>query len=119
MQIIGHKLIDFEPFNLVNKFDASLNNVIFKYDESLVELYKQNRADFSIICSSIKEILLSNAFEAKFIIPKDTTLAKKAQKLANEYLFDSKIAFIINDLNLIEKLSEFEIDAVILNSALR
>ncbi|ARR01483.1 hypothetical protein CVIC8964_0033 [Campylobacter vicugnae] len=102
MIIIGSDLIAYEPVFL-SKFDPKNLNP---------------KCNF-IVVSNIKEALIANANGVKFIVCDTIKLAKKLQKLANNYLFDSKIALIINSDNELEKAAKKQIDAVIYLGAIR
>lgn len=128
MEIIGHKLIDFTKFNLINVlapdvFDQTkkFDNLIFNFNELIVQKAKEQQKEFSLIVKDISEILLANGFGAKYIVinlANDTELLKEAVKLAEFYLFDSKIATIIKSKNELEIAAKFGCDAVIFEEAI-
>ncbi|MCZ6110563.1 hypothetical protein [Campylobacter ureolyticus] len=101
MQIIGHKLIEYENFNLIQTVENILNfdNLIFEYNEDFIKNAKDNGKTFSVIARNLNEAILANALKAKFIIieKNNTSIAKEVVKLAEFYLFDSKIAIIIEN----------------------
>ncbi|WP_086225966.1 hypothetical protein [Campylobacter devanensis] len=102
MIIIGSDLIAYEPVFL-SKFEPKNLN---------------SKCNF-IVVSNIKEALIANANGVKFIVCDSLKLAKKLQKLADDYLFDSKIALIINSNEELQKAAKKRIDAVIYKSAIR
>ncbi|MCZ6116955.1 hypothetical protein O6B97_00925 [Campylobacter ureolyticus] len=101
MQIIGHKLIEYKNFNLIQTVENILNfdNLIFEYNEDFIKNAKDNGKTFSVIARNLNEAILANALKAKFIIieKNNTSIAKEVVKLAEFYLFDSKIAIIIEN----------------------
>lgn len=101
MQIIGHKLIEYENFNLIQTVENILNfdNLIFEYNEDFIKNAKDNGKTFSVVARNLNEAILANALKAKFIIieKNNTSIAKEVVKLAEFYLFDSKIAVIIEN----------------------
>ena len=101
MQIIGHKLIEYKNFNLIQTVENILNfdNLIFEYNEDFIKNAKDNGKTFSIIARNLNEAILANALKAKFIIieKNNISIAKEVVKLAEFYLFDSKIAVIIEN----------------------
>lgn len=101
MQIIGHKLIKYKNFNLIQTVENILNfdNLIFEYNEDFIKNAKDNGKTFSVIARNLNEAILANALKAKFIIieKNNTSIAKEVVKLAEFYLFDSKIAIIIEN----------------------
>lgn len=101
MQIIGHKLIEYKNFNLIQTVENILNfdNLIFEYNEDFIKKAKDNGKTFSVIARNLNEAILANALKANFIIieKNNTSIAKEVVKLAEFYLFDSKIAIIIEN----------------------
>ena len=118
MQIIGHKLIEYENFNLIQTVENILNfdNLIFEYNEDFIKNAKDNGKTFSVIARNLNEAILANALKAKFIIieKNNTSIAKEVVKLAEFYLFDSKIAIIIENYekDLLNAIN-LKVDAVI------
>lgn len=118
MQIIGHKLIKYENFNLIQTVENILNfdNLIFEYNEDFIKNAKDNGKTFSVIARNLNEAILANALKAKFIIieKNNTSIAKEVVKLAEFYLFDSKIAIIIENYekDLLNAIN-LKVDAVI------
>lgn len=101
MQIIGHKLIEYENFNLIQTVENILNfdNLIFEYNENFIKNAKNSGKTYSVIVRNLNEAVLANALKAKFIIieKNNTSITKEVVKLAEFYLFDSKIAIIIEN----------------------
>ena len=101
MQIIGHKLIEYENFNLIQTVENILNfdNLIFEYNEDFIKNARNSGKTFSVIVRNLNEAVLANALKAKPIIieKNNISIAKEVVKLAEFYLFDSKIAVIIEN----------------------
>ena len=101
MQIIGHKLIKYENFNLIQTVENILNfdNLIFEYNENFIKNAKNSGKTFSVIVRNLNEAVLANALNAKFIIieKNNISITKEVVKVAEFYLFDSKIAIIIEN----------------------
>lgn len=101
MQIIGHKLIEYENFNLIQTVEDILNfdNLIFEYNENFIKNAKNSGKTYSVIVRNLNEAILANALKAKFIIieKNNISIVKEVVKLAEFYLFDSKIAIIIEN----------------------
>ena len=118
MQIIGHKLIEYKNFNLIQTVENILNfdNLIFEYNEDFIKNAKDNGKTFSVIARNLNEAILANALKAKFIIieKNNISIAKKVVKLAEFYLFDSKIGIIIENYekDLLNAIN-LKVDAVI------
>lgn len=118
MQIIGHKLIKYENFNLIQTVENILNfdNLIFEYNENFIKNAKNSGKTFSVIVKNLNEAVLANALKAKFIIieKNNISITKEVVKLAEFYLFDSKIALIIENYekDLLNAIN-LKVDAVI------
>jgi hypothetical protein len=67
---------------------------------------------YGVIVSSIKEAIYANALGAKYIIS-DINTAERIQKVAQNYMFDSRILAIIKDSSLLEEAATKEIDGVV------
>ena len=119
MIILGHKLIKFEPFYFIDTLSdvVKFDNLLFEFNENLVE--KALNKSFSIIANNVTEVVLSNAFGAKFIIINDKSLVKEAANLAEHYLFDSKITLIIEDESELKEAINLRVDAVIFRKAIK
>ncbi len=122
MLIFNHKDIESESFvevkNLedINKCSSQNIALLSQFNEpyELAKYCKEQDITYAIRAKSIKDALFANALNANYIIA-DLNLAKNLQKIATEYLFDSKIlAIISNDLEL-EEAALNSIDGVIYN----
>lgn len=121
MLIFGHKLIETPKFHLISNENASFKEGIncFEYDENLIEKALKECVKFAILAKNEDEILLANALKAEFILLENENLAKKASKMAEFYLFDSKILLITNSLKKLEKAYKMGVDGVILKKLLQ
>lgn len=120
MLIFGHKLIKSDEFFLTQK-EAKFKDGVncLNYDESEILRALSEGVKFAIFAKNEDEILLSNALKAEFIIVSDKNLAKKAAKMAEFYLFDSKILLIVNNLKNLYKAYKIGVDGVILKEFLK
>ena len=121
MLIFGHKLIEKPKFHLINSENASFKEGIncFEYNENLIEKALKEGVKFAILAKNEDEILFANALKAEFILLENENLAKKASKMAEFYLFDSKILLITNSLEKLDKAYKMGIDGVILKELLQ
>ena len=78
MQIIGHKLIEYKNFNLIQTVENILNfdNLIFEYNENFIKNAKNSGKTFSVIARNLNEAILANALKAKFIIIEKNNTSK-------------------------------------------
>ncbi len=117
MILIGDRLIPYETISFIDSIadiDHTLPNstLVFNYDENLVLFTRKNHVSCAVVVNSIKEAIYCNALNSKYIIC-DKKLAKSIQKIAENYMFDSKVLAIIEDDDEIEKIALSEIDGVI------
>ena len=121
MLIFGHKLIEVPKFHLINSENASFKEGIncFEYNENLIEKALKEGVKFAILAKNEDEILFANALKAEFILLENENLAKKASKMAEFYLFDSKVLFIIDRLKNLRNAYKIGIDGVILREIIK
>jgi hypothetical protein len=88
--------------------------VITKFQEpySIAKHCMQNSIEFAIEAQSIKDALFAINFNATYIIA-NLELAKTLQKIATEYLWDTKVLVKIQDDNSLEEVALNSIDGVI------
>lgn len=112
MQLIGYDLIDYESLKFANSTDDITQNALFSFDENFIKIAKNKKFSFSIKCDTKGQAIIANAVGAKFIICKKS-VAKEFSELAQFYLFDSKIACIIDNKNELNELAELGVDVAI------
>jgi len=117
MILIGDKIIPFEDFfsiSSISDIEISKANctISFGYNEKLLTYCNQNSLSFAVIVNNIREAIYANCLNAKFIIC-NKNLAIDVQKIADNYMFDSKILAIIESSNEIEDIALNQIDGII------
>ena len=117
MIIIGDKLIPFEEViyikNIENiKYTKANSTIIFDYDEKTLEYSYKNNLSSAVVVSSIKEAIYCNSLNVKYIIS-EKNLACEIQKIADNYMYDSKNLVIINSNEEFEQTAIAQIDGVI------
>jgi hypothetical protein len=117
MIIIGDKLVPFEDIqyiqNVENIKDTKANStIIFNYDELVLKYCYENEISLAVVVTSIKETIYCNSLNVKYIIS-EKELAKEIQKIADNYMYDSKILAIIDSNEEFEEIVKDEIDGVI------
>ncbi|MDN5054475.1 hypothetical protein [Aliarcobacter butzleri] len=117
MLVIGDKLIPFENIFFISSIQDIKNTkanstLIFNYDEVLLKYVSENSISSAVIVTSIKEAIYANCLNAKYIIS-NQDLAKEIQKIADNYMFDSKNLAIIKSNDEFEQIAKNEIDGVI------
>lgn len=127
MIIIGHKAIKCAPFvRIHNQFDIDKTRAdeicIFsdKMGDSLAlaNFCLENEVAYGVEISSILNLILFSQLNAKYLIL-SPNLAHEAQKIANDYFFDSKILCVIERENEIGKVAKNGIDGVIFSHILK
>ncbi|HDZ5066233.1 TPA: hypothetical protein RTH01_001526 [Campylobacter jejuni] len=116
MLIIGHKLLKNPNFSFIKSIEEIKDSNIYciVYDEKLISYLSQNDFEFAILVQNKDEIFLANALGAKFLLCDDKKLAKFATKVAEFYVFDSRVLMIVDQLENFEKFYQLKIDGVIL-----
>jgi hypothetical protein len=120
MIILGHDIIKSEPLYFVKKSEDIINTppnsiVLFEFSEQnlkLCEHCSDEDVSFAIIADVVKDVLFSSSLGASFIIC-DKKLAPKAQKLADEYMFDAKILLYGSNETDLEWAADLGIDGIL------
>ena len=117
MIIIGDKLVPFEEViyikNIENIKNTKANStIIFDYDEKTLEYSYKNNLSSAVVVSSIKEAIYCNSLNVKYIIS-EKNLACEIQKIADNYMYDSKNLVIIDSNEEFEQTAIAQIDGVI------
>ena len=117
MILIGDGNIPYEDIKKVSSIKNILSTkpnstVLFDFDIELLKYTVQNDINSAVVVSNIKEVIYANSLNARYIIV-NNVLAQKVQKIADNYMFDSKILVIIKDEDEIEQNAIYEIDGVI------
>ncbi len=118
MIILGHDLVPYKPYYFIQNTDQIPTNdktILFDFNEDLIKYCQLQKINFAIKIKDKTQAVIANAVGAEAIIcPFD--LAKEVQKLAEYYLFDSKIAIITQN---IKKAIDLKVDMAILPNAIR
>ncbi|EAB5244215.1 hypothetical protein PXI10_05785 [Campylobacter jejuni] len=116
MLIIGHKLLKNLDFSFIESVEEVKDNKVYciVYDEKLISYLSQNDFEFAILVQNKDEIFLANALGAKFLLCNDKKLAKFASKVAEFYVFDSRVLIIVDKLENFKKFYKLKIDGIIL-----
>jgi hypothetical protein len=125
MLIFGHPWVEsprfVKVFNLEDIAKTSREDILLLEPLSVsIELAKhcqKNNLRFAPTITSIKEALLANALGADYIFCQFEQ-AIVAQKIANEYLFDTKILVLVDEERGIETIARFGIDGVVFPAAI-
>ena len=122
MIILGDSNVSNEIFSAINCIEdiihtSSNSTVVFDYDKKLMIYAKNNNLQYAVKITNIKELIYANTLDAKYILVSDDIL-ELSQKLADNYMFDSKIIATIKDESSIEDIAIKEIDGIIFSTTL-
>lgn len=122
MILIGHPLISYEKIYKVESIDQ-LKTLpknalcLLRYDETLILTCKEEKLKFALHVRSKKEAIIANGIGAFFIIV-DEHLADKIQALAEYYLFDTKVALLLDSFDELDCAINKRVDMAIIKSAI-
>ncbi|MDA3908033.1 MAG: hypothetical protein PF437_03010 [Sulfurimonas sp.] len=125
MYIYGHRFIESESFYHVSNIEAIQNTpcngtIYLDFSEDNLEIINHatsNSVTLALGAVNVTEIIYASSLDATFIVvPKE--LAKTAQNIANNYLFDAKILIHITDEDEIEELAILGVDGVVFSNAI-
>jgi hypothetical protein len=113
--LILEKPFNNENFVKINSFEEikttpSNSTLIFKYDDNLIDTFvfcKENDISYGVIINNIKELIFISNLNAKYAFTDNLENAKIFQKIAENYLLDTKIIFLANSLDVIEILVQY------------
>ena len=125
MLLFGHRFINSEKFYHITDIDAIKKTppssaLYIKFNEEnldIIEYAYANSITFALSVKSVTELIYASALRASYIVVTND-MAKTAQSIAENYLFDAKILTKIDDENAIEEMAELGIDGVIFSNAI-
>lgn len=120
MLLIGHRFIPSSKFyhiaNIEQIEHTPPSSIIYLHfateNLDIIEYLQKNSINFALDITNITELIYANALGAKFVTC-NTKIAKTAQKIAEQYLFDTKVLAHISDEEEIEELALLGIDGAI------
>jgi hypothetical protein len=125
MLIFGHRFIESEKFYQINSIDSikktpPSSSILLEFNENNLNIINHlqiNSITFALEVNNITEIVYASALGCSYILVKKN-LAKIAQDLAQNYLFDSKILVHIKSEDEIEELALIGVDGIIFATAI-
>lgn len=120
MILLGDEIIPYENIGKIKNIqeinDTKPNStLLFNYDIDLIKHCQNNSLEFAVVVKDIKELIYASQFDAKYLIC-DKSFALSAQKIAENYMFDSKILVIVENNDEIVWVAQNEIDGLIYNN---
>ncbi len=125
MLIFGHRFIKNEDFYHVSDIESIKNTppastIYLEFSEDNLDIISHlqtNQLHFALRVNTIEQIMYASSLGAYFIVISED-LAKSAQNIANNYLFDAKILVKIKEEDEIEELAILGVDGVIFSNAI-
>ena len=123
MILIGDKLVPFPEISFISNIEqinsTKANSIVlFVYDEKLLKYVCDNELPSAVIVKSIKDAIYCNNLNVKYIIS-EKTLASQIQKIADNYMYDSKNLAINDSNDEFEEIAINEIDGIIYRSLIQ
>ncbi|DAB30846.1 MAG TPA: hypothetical protein CFH84_01870 [Sulfurimonas sp. UBA12504] len=125
MILFGHRFIPSENFYHISNIDCIQRTppssiVCFEFNEENLDIIthvKSNAVTFALRLTNVTELIYASNLGAKYaiLLPK---MAKTAQDIAENYLFDMKILVLIEKEEEIEELAILGVDGVIFVNAI-
>lgn len=117
MILIGDKLVPFEDIFLIKNIKDIENTkanstVLFDFNEEILTYCYKNELFCAVVVNSIKEAIYCNNLNVKYIIS-EKELSIELQKIADNYMYDSKNLVIIDSNEEFEQTTIAQIDGVI------
>lgn len=117
MILIGDEIIPYETIVKINSIDdikstKPNSTLIFDFNVDIMTYCQNNSVKYGVVVSSVKEAIYANALRAKYIIS-DINMAEKIQKVAQNYMFDSRVLAVIEQDLQIEEVAFVQIDGAI------
>lgn len=123
MILIGDKLVPFEDVFLIKNIKDIENTkanstVLFDFEEEILTYCYKNELFCAVVVNSIKEAIYCNNLNVKYIIS-EKELSIELQKIADNYMYDSKILAIIDSNEELVQVAKLEIDGIIYRNLLK
>ncbi len=120
MVLFGDPVIQQEKFYHISDIDTIVhtppNSIIYlpytKENLDIITYAQQNHIRMALEAHSIQAIIYAHNLGANYIVVNEH-LAKDAQKIAENYLFDAKIIVLCDNASMIETMALLGVDGVL------
>ena len=117
MIIIGDSYIPYEEISLISSIDDIKSTkpnttVVFDFNKDLMKYCAKNSINYAVKINTITQSIYANNMNARYILP-NNELLEVVQKIAENYMFDSKILATIQSEESIENIALKSVDGVI------
>ncbi|OHD99469.1 MAG: hypothetical protein A3E21_04055 [Sulfurimonas sp. RIFCSPHIGHO2_12_FULL_36_9] len=125
MIFFGHRFIESENFYHISSIEAIQNTppsstLYIEFSETNLDIITHtflNSMPTAIYAQNVTQLLYASSFNASFIVV-EKELAKTAQNVAENYLFDAKILVLIEKEDEIEELALLGVDGVVFSNTI-
>jgi hypothetical protein len=125
MIFFGHWFIESENFYHISSIEAIQNTppsstLYIEFSETNLDIITHtflNSMPTAIYAQNVTQLLYASSFNASFIVV-EKELAKTAQNVAENYLFDAKILVLIEKEDEIEELALLGVDGVVFSNTI-
>ena len=125
MLLFGHKFIPSESLYHIQNIESIINTppssvIYLEFSEEnldIIEYANSNQIEFALNVKTIQELIYASALGAKFILV-SREIARTAQNIAENYLFDAKILVHVLYNEEIEEFALLGIDGAIFSNAI-
>lgn len=122
MQLLGHPLIPYKNLKSISSKEeineAQKESILlFEYEPELIRYAKELDKEFALHVFNQREAIIGNGVGASILIC-SLNLAQLVQNLAEYYLFDAKVAILINSEEEIDQAIDKKVDMAILPEAI-
>lgn len=125
MLIFGHPWLDSHKFKKtfsINGLDEISTEEIALLEPlsdsiTLAQYCQSKKKNYAVTVNTVAEVLFAHALGSQYVICQHED-AQKIQRVAQEYLFDTKILVLIESEKEIERMAELSIDGVIFPKAI-
>jgi len=125
MIFFGHRFIQSHCFYHIQSIEAIDNTppsstIFLEFSEKnldIISFASKNTIPMALHVKNITELLYASSFDALYIVV-EKELAKTAQNIAQDYLFDAKILVFVTQEDEIEELGLLGVDGVIFPNAI-
>jgi hypothetical protein len=123
MILIGDENIKYETIEKIAHRDdisktSPSSTVLFNFSLEILKYTQANDINSAVVVNSIKEVIYAHNLGANYIIISREDILLQSQKIADNYMFDSKILAVIENSEEIEKNALHEIDGIIYKTLL-
>lgn len=122
MQILGHEAVAYNSLVSINDIEqlnqvSNSNIALFEFDLELINYAQKQDIKFALHVFNEIDATIGNAAGASILIC-PLEIATKVQNLAEYYLFDAKVAIMIDEEKEIKKAIDARVDMAILPNAI-